>query len=236
MDTPSLQVIYVTGHNATGKTTLSQTLAEKYADDGWHFIDGDEFRKADPELGQSMVDASMKVTDVMRGTLGNENLVEEVRQHADEIRAAWEPHFIGVFHKLKEEMVATGKHKIVFPYHCYQPWTLDLLRTVFPGGTRNCKVVEVEVSRELLKERFFQREVKAGMDHEKAWREDQGARMKLCREHYGPEYNKEDYKKLLEWRFIFYREEIKEEPEAGVYVVNNDNFDAAEQLEKLFSA
>ena len=70
-------------------------------------------------------------------------MVEEVRQHAAEIRAAWEPHFSGVFHRLKEEMVATGKHKLLFPYHCVQPWTLDLLRRVFPGGPKNCKVVEV---------------------------------------------------------------------------------------------
>ena len=233
MDTPSLQIIYVTGHNATGKTTLCEQLAEKH--EGWHFIDGDEFRKGHPELEQSITDAC-KVIDLMRGTLGNESLVDEVTQNAAEIRAAWVPHFTGVFEKLRAEMLATGKHKVVFPYHCYHCSTLDLLRTVFPGGPGNCKVVEVEVERELLKERFFQREVKAGMDHEKAWREDQGARMKLCREHYGPEYNKEDYKKLLEWRFIFYREQIKEEPEAGVYVVNNDKFDAAEQLEKLFSA
>ena len=236
MDTPDLQIIYVTGHNATGKTTLCQQLAEKYADQGWHFIDGDEFRKASPELAQSMEDASCKVNGMMRGTLGNKNLVEEVRQHGAEIRAAWEPHFTDVFQKLKEEMVATNRHKMVFPYHCYQPWTLDLLRTVFPGGPRSCKVVEVEVSRELRKERFLQREVQAGMDHEKQWREDQGQRFTMCRERYGPEYNKEDYKDFLEWRFMFHREEIKEEPEAGVYVVNNGHFDAVSQLEKLFSA
>jgi len=236
MDTPNLQIIYVTGYNAAGKTTLSQQIAEKHADDGWHFIDGDEFRKRYPELEQSIVDASVKVMDEMRGTLGNENLVEEVRQHAAEIRKAWEPHFTGVFHQLKEEMVATKKHKVVFPYHCYQPWTLDLLRTVFPGGSRNCKVVEVEVTRELMKERFLQREVNAGMEHEKLWREDEGARFKMCRELYGPEYkgNEENYKNFLEWRFLYPREEIKEDPEAGVYLVNNENFDAAERLENLF--
>ena len=239
MDAPELQIIYVTGFNAAGKTTLSEQLAEKLADQGWHFIDGDAFVNANPELDQSIVDAcskvidGQKVIDIMRGTLGNQNLVEEVKQHADEIREAWEPHFTGVFHKLKEEMVATKKQKVVFPYHCYQPWTLDLLRTVFPGGPHNCKVVEVEVSRELLKERFLQREVKAGLDHEKEWREDEGARFKMCRERYGPEYNQENYKNFLEWRFVFPREEIKEEVEAGVYVVNNDNFDAVEKLGKL---
>jgi len=33
---------------------------------------------------------------------------------------------------------------------------------------------------------------------------------------------------------MFHREEITVDEEAGVYVVNNDNFDAAEKLEKLF--
>ena len=33
---------------------------------------------------------------------------------------------------------------------------------------------------------------------------------------------------------MYPREEIKEDVEAGVYVVNNVNFDAAEKLEKLF--
>ena len=107
---------------------------------------------------------------------------------------------------------------------------------MFPGGARNCKVVEVEVSRELLRERFVQREVSAGMDHEKLWREGEGGRFKTCRELYGPEYkgNEESYKNFLEWRFLYPREEIKEDPVAGIYVVNNDNFDAAEKLEKLF--
>ena len=240
MDTPNLQVVYVTGHNATGKTTLCQRIAEKYADQGWHSIDGDEFRKANPELEQSMMDAAQKfkVMVMMRGTLGNDDLVEEVTQHAAEIRVAWEPHFTGVFHRLKEEMVATNRHKVVFPYHCYQPWTLDLLRTVFPGGPRNCKVVEVEVSRALLKERFLQREVEAGMLHDTLWREDEGERFTTCRERYGPEYrgNEENYKNFLEWRFLFHREEIKEEVGAGVYVVNNDNFDALKQLERVFTA
>ena len=99
------------------------------------------------------------------------------------------------------------------------------------------KVVEVEVSRDLMKERFFQREVKDGIDHEKQWREDQGQRFRMCREQYGPEYkgNEENYKNFLEWRFMFPREEIKADEEAGVYVVNNDQFNAVEKLEKLFS-
>ena len=234
-EAPNLQIIYVTGHNATGKTTLSQQIAEKHADQGWHFIDGDDF--CDGELEQSLIDASQKVGDKMRGTLGNENLVEEVRQHAAEVQAAWEPHFTGVFHKLKEDMVATGKHKVVFPYHCYQSWTLDLLRQIFPGGPNNCKVVEVEVARDLMKERFVQRELKAGMDHEKQWREDEGQRFKMCRERYGPEYkgNEENYKSFLEWKFMQPREEIKADEAAGVYVVNNDEFNAVGKLEKLFS-
>ena len=236
-EAPNLQIIYVTGHNATGKTTLSQQIAEKHADQGWHFIDGDDFRKANPELDQSMIDASRKVIDKMRGTLGNEKLVEEVRRHEAEVQAAWQPHFTGMFHKLKEEMVATGKHKLVFPYHCYQAWTLDLLRELFPGGPHNCKVVEVEVTRHLMKERFVQREVKAGMDHEKQWREDEGQRFKMCRERYGPEYrgNEENYKDFLEWRMMSPREEIVADEATGVYVINNDNFDAAPQLEKILN-
>lgn len=77
MDTPDLQIIYVTGFNAAGKTTLSEQIAEKLADQGWHFIDGDAFRGANPELEQSIADASskvidgQKVIDIMRGTLGN---------------------------------------------------------------------------------------------------------------------------------------------------------------------
>lgn len=236
-EAPNLQIVFVTGYNSTGKTTLARQIAETHADQGWHFIDGDEFRDDDPELTQSNIDASQKVIDKMRGTLGNENLVEEVRQHEAEVQAAWEPHFTGVFHKLKEEMVATSKHKLVFPYHCYQSWTLDLLRETFPGGPNNCKVVEVEVNRDLMKERFVQREVEAGMDHEKLWREDEGQRFKMCRERYGPEYkgNEENYKNFLEWRMMYPREEIKADEAAGVYVINNDNFDAAQQLEKILS-
>jgi len=133
--------------------------------------------------------------------------------------------------------VATGKHKLVFPYHCYQSCTLDLLRETFPGGPNNCRVVEVEATRDLMKERFVQREVKAGMDHEKQWREDEGQRFKMCRERYGPEYrgNEENYKSFLEWRMMFPREEIQADEAAGVYVINNDNFEAAQQLEKILN-
>ena len=92
MDAPELQIIYVTGFNAAGKTTLSEQLAEKLADQGWHFIDGDAFVNANPELDQSIVDAcskvidGQKVIDIMRGTLGNQNLVEENSDRGPRVR------------------------------------------------------------------------------------------------------------------------------------------------------
>ena len=45
-------------------------------------------------------------------------------------------------------------------------------------------------------------------------------------------YNCKDF---LAWRFMFHREEIKADQQAGVYVVNNDNFEAAQQLEKILN-
>ena len=76
----------------------------------------------------------------------------------------------------------------------------------------------------------FERE---GNSHEILWRENQGARFTMCREKYGPEWkgNEENYKALIEWRFYVYREPFWEGSKS--YVVTNDSFEGARQLEAL---
>jgi len=218
------QIVYLTGFNASGKTTLGQYIARTHKE--WHCVDGDEFVSNDPELLEAVQHAS-RVISLMRGTFGNEHLIDEVQQHNAEVRTAWEPFFRAVFQKLKQ----VQQRQIVFVYHCWRLWTLDVLREYFPTS----KVVEVQVTRSLLLDRFVNREVEDGWDHEARWRDDQGERFAMLREKYGPEYkgNEDNYKKFIEWRFFFYREPI---PEAQHnYVVDNDHFDGAQQLEKILS-
>jgi|EP00966_Prymnesium_polylepis_P169618 hypothetical protein len=50
------------------------------------------------------------------------------------------------------------------------------------------KIVELQVTRSVLLDRFVEREVKDGRDHETLWRNDQGERFSMLREKYGSEY------------------------------------------------
>jgi hypothetical protein len=138
------------------------------------------------------------------------------------VRAAFEPFFRALFEKVSQ----VQESKIVFVYHCWRLWMLDVLREYFPTS----KVVEVRVTRSLLLDRFVDREVKAGKDHEALWRDDPGERFAMLRDKYGPEYkgNEDNYKKFIEWRFYFPVESISEGH--NVYVVDNDNFEGAQQL------
>mmetsp|Transcript_39070 Transcript_39070/g.107655 ORF Transcript_39070/g.107655 Transcript_39070/m.107655 type:complete len:230 (+) Transcript_39070:80-769(+) len=216
------QLVYLTGFNASGKTTMAQSVASAHK--AWHCVDGDEFVENDPQLLEAIKGASA-VINLMRGTFGNGNIIEEVKKHDAEVRTAWEPFFRALFEKVKQ----IDERKIVLVYHCWRLWIVDLLREYFPTS----KIVEVQVTRSVLLDRFVEREVKNGMNHEALWREDQGERFAMLREMYGPEYkgNEDNYKAFVEWRFYYYREPIPEGENS--FVVNNDNLDGAQQLEKI---
>lgn len=110
---------------------------------------------------------------------------------------------------------------------------MDLFREYFPKSI----IVDVQVTRSVLLDRFVNREVKEfaekGLSHETLWRNDKGQRFTMCREKYGPEYkgNEDNYKKIIEGRFYVYREPFWEGEDS--YVVNNDNFEGAKQVEKI---
>ncbi|CAD7944278.1 unnamed protein product [Amoebophrya sp. A120] len=249
-----LEIVYLTGENAAGKTSLGRYIAEKYSSSNWQFIDGDEFVDSDPELNSWMKAASGKVISKMRGTFApgegdndekDARIIAEVKRHDEEVRAVMEPFFRAVFSKLKEQIIQESmpesSKKVIFSYHIWRNWTVDLFQTFFPEG----KIIEVKVDRRTLLNRFVQREIAAGLDHEARWREDPGERFAMLRNFYGPEWkgNEENYKKFVEWRFYFYREPFwdKDADEGimradvgeNIFVVNNDNFDAARELEKI---
>ena len=62
------------------------------------------------------------------------------------------------------------QRKIVFVYHIYRRWTVDVFREYFPAS----KIEEVQVARSVLLDRFVSREVKRGIDHEAGWRDGEG--------------------------------------------------------------
>mmetsp|Transcript_17394 Transcript_17394/g.26248 ORF Transcript_17394/g.26248 Transcript_17394/m.26248 type:complete len:199 (+) Transcript_17394:2-598(+) len=171
--------------------------------------------------------AGSPVMDLMRGTFGNENVIEEVKLHDAEVFTAWEPFYRALFEKLKQ----VPQNKIVFVYHCWRLWIVDVLREYFPTS----KIVEVQVARSVLLKRFVERQAKNGVDHEALWRDDQREQIAMLREKYGPEYrgNEENYKKFCEWRYFFYREPIIEGP--NIFFINNDDFDGAQQLEQILN-
>ena len=159
----------------------------------------------------------------MRGT------EDEAKKHEAEVRSGFEPFFRAVF----EKMARIKEKKIVFVYTCWRQWIVDLFREFFPTSI----IVDVQVTRSLLLDRFVKREAKQfaeeGDSHEALWRDNKGERFSMCREKYGPEWkgNEDNYKTFIEWRFYVYREPFWEG--ANGYAVNNDNFDGAQQLEKI---
>jgi dephospho-CoA kinase len=96
-----MELVYVTGYNASGKTTLGECLAQ--AHEGWECIDGDEWVE-DPENHEllSLLHNGGGVTTLMRGTFQSDNLVEEIKGHDAEVKAYWEPFFRLLFEKLKQ--------------------------------------------------------------------------------------------------------------------------------------
>lgn len=58
------QIVYVTGFNASGKTTMGQTIARKHQ--GWCCVDGDELVNNDPVLSESFKGAC-RVISLMQG-------------------------------------------------------------------------------------------------------------------------------------------------------------------------
>lgn len=187
--------------------------------------DGDEFIGSDPQLMELLTGEVARAFNLMRGT------EDEAKRHDAEVRAAMEPFFRAVFAKMAQ--IKAGK--LVFVYVCWRQWIVDVFREYFPTSL----IVDVQVTRSLLLERFVNREAKEyekeGKSHETLWRDDQGARFKLCRERYGPEWkgNEENYRKLIEWRFYVYREPFWEGE--NCYVVDNDNFKGAQQVEKILN-
>jgi len=215
------EIVYLTGYNAAGKTSLGQYIADTYS--GWHCVDGDDFVDNDPTLKDQLITAS-GVIDLMRGPFGDENVIQEVKKHDAEVRASWEPFFRALFDKWKQ----IKQKKIVFVYHCWRQWTVDIFREYFPTS----KFVEVHVTHSLLLDRFVDRQVKNGINHEALWRDDPREHMKKLRDKYGPEYkgNEDNYKKFCEWRYFFYREPFWERQDGQIYVINNDNFDGVQEL------
>mmetsp|Transcript_76526 Transcript_76526/g.224619 ORF Transcript_76526/g.224619 Transcript_76526/m.224619 type:complete len:240 (+) Transcript_76526:53-772(+) len=224
------QIVYLTGDNAAGKTTLGQYIAGTHNE--WHCVDGDEFVDNDPQLKEMLVGASKSVIHFLRGTFGDYligNLIEEVKKHDAEVRTAMEPFFRALFEKLKQ----IKESKIVFVYHVWRQWTVDVFREYFPTST----FVEVQVTRSLLLDRYVSRMAEKGVNLETLWRDGQGEQITMLREKHGPEYkgNEDHFKKFVEWRYIFYREPVWEEAQNNFNVINNDNYDGAQDLEKILN-
>lgn len=227
------QVVYLTGDNATGKTSLGQYMAATHKE--WHCVDGDEFVTNDPQLMELLIGASQAATHFMRGAfedflLGNS--IEGIRTHDTEVRAAFEPFFRALFEKLKQ----VKETKMVFVYHVWRQWIVDVFREYFPTST----FVEVQVTRGLLVNRYLSRmenKGEKGVSPETAWKEGQGEEIKMLREKYGTEYsgNEEHFKKYVEWRYIFHREPVWEDARNHFHIINNDTFDGAQDLEKVLN-
>jgi len=240
-DAPIPEILYLTGENSSGKTTMGQHIADTHSD--WHCIDGDEFVTGD--LEQLLIAASQQVVPLMRGSfedhLDGKDQIEDIRKHDAEVNAAWEPLFRAVCEKLKQ----VDKPKIVFVYHIYRQSNVDIIREYFPTA----KFVEVQGTRSLLLDRYVSRMEKgdkrkdsekggrAGVDLKAKWRDGEGEHMTLLRDRYGPEYegNEEHFKKFVEWRYIFWREPVWEDPKNDFRVINNDNFDGAQELERMLA-
>ena len=94
------QIVYLTGDNAAGKSTLGQYIADTHSD--WHCVDGDRLVENDPALNELIVSVSKPTIDLLRGPFGDENLIETVKSHDAGVRTTWEPFFRVLFERLKQ--------------------------------------------------------------------------------------------------------------------------------------
>lgn len=238
------QFIYVTGHNATGKTTLGLNIVkdEAVAGQGWFCIDGDDFVREHPDLNDEHINISQtNIMTLMRGGLNLDGLTEadryeKVKEHDDEVLATWKPFFRKVFERLLEVMAEKDMKKVIFPFHCWRDWTVDLIRECF-GKDYKLKIVEVTVDPQLRYKRWVERQVGKGMDVDKRWREDAGEQMTKLRDLYGPEYkgNEEHFLKFVEQRYFFPRQPMPE-GDKDVFVIKNDKFEGGVEFQKMLNS
>jgi len=236
------QIVYLTGHNATGKTSLGKNaLKEKgFLEQGWHCIDGDEFVDADPELKELLITTSQTgIMELMRGDVNLNDLTEEaryeeVKKHNAEVRATWEPYFRKVFERLKQHMASNNMNKVIFPFHCWRSWTIDLVREYFGQEGCNCKIIEVTTDAKVRYQRWVHRQEGKGLDVEKAWQEGANEAMQTLRNTYGPDYkgNEEHFLKYVEQRYFSPREPMPQD-QSDIFFIENDNFDGLKELEKI---
>ena len=236
------QLVYVTGHNATGKTSLGKSAMKENGllEQGWHCIDGDEFVREFPDLEEMHVSTSQTgIMELMRGTLTVEDRTEEeryaaVKEHDAEVRAVWEPFYRAVFERLKQHMSDKNMSKVIFPFHCWRSWMIDLVREYFGQEGCKCTIVEVTTDAKLRYQRWVERQVPKGLDVEKRWREDAGEPMTKLRDAYGPEYkgNEEHFLKFVEHRYFAPREPMPQD-QSDIFFIKNDNFEGLREMEKI---
>merc|ERR1712107_561460 len=102
--------------------------------------------------------------------------------------------------------------KVLFPYHCWRSWTIDLVREYFGQEEYECKIIEVTTEARLRYQRWVDRQVGKGMDVEKIWREGAGEHMTTLRNMYGADYkgNEEHFLKYVEQRYFFPRQPMQQ--------------------------
>eukprot|EP00747_Dinoflagellata_sp_TGD_P201183 gnl/TRDRNA2_/TRDRNA2_74660_c0_seq1.p1 gnl/TRDRNA2_/TRDRNA2_74660_c0~~gnl/TRDRNA2_/TRDRNA2_74660_c0_seq1.p1 ORF type:complete len:200 (+),score=26.94 gnl/TRDRNA2_/TRDRNA2_74660_c0_seq1:44-601(+) len=179
--------------------------------------------------------------ELMRGNLNLNGLTEEaryeeVKKHDAEVRAKWEPYFRMVFERLKQHMLEKDMSKVIFPFHCWRFWKIDLVREYFGQGSEGykCKIIEVTTSPELRYQRWVDRQIPKGLDPEQRWREDAGEPMTVLRNTYGPEYkgNEEHFLKFVEQRYFFPREPLPQD-QSDVFFIKNDHFDGLKEMGRI---
>eukprot|EP00928_Gymnodinium_smaydae_P070550 TRINITY_DN54361_c0_g1_i1.p1 TRINITY_DN54361_c0_g1~~TRINITY_DN54361_c0_g1_i1.p1 ORF type:complete len:195 (+),score=25.79 TRINITY_DN54361_c0_g1_i1:208-792(+) len=190
-----------------------------------------------------MISASQadNIIERMRGTFTLEDRTEEERYEEvkglnAEVKQIWEPFFRKLFERLQQHMSDNNLNKVVFPYHCWRCWTIDLVREYFGQEGCKCTIIEVTTDSKLRCQRWVERQIPRGLDAEKQWRENAGQPLTTLRNAYGPEYkgNEDHFLRFVQHRYFFPREPMPRD-QSDIFFVKNDNFDGLQEVKKILA-
>lgn len=207
------KLYWLNGYPCTGKTFLADYLATQ----GWCMVDGDyKNYSSDPKDAETWATFYQAFEEYWTKPDRTEMPPEEM----------WKPHHEDLI-RLAKEGLDQGKD-VVVAFVAYKRHVRDWLRGQLPS----VKFVNIEVSVEMLVNRFYERGLKAveqmGMSMQQYWDSEENAPYKAA---YG-EYSRDVYDKFVRESY-FVGFEPFDESEADCFTVDNNDFTDNKSIKQL---
>lgn len=200
------EVVYLVGFPSSGKTFTGDYLATR----GWCHVDGDMGNQTD----------DVKVREKF-GKLAGKEMTECMMEGKPVPTSLWHPYFLHLIGEVKKALKKCDKVVLSFAVCGMFGGEEELMRKHFP----NIKFIYVQCDKEILVERFYQRNIKqiqeSGMTMEEMWKMEM---MADTRAMFGEEYSEEAYKAMSRAHFFDMPMITLEHcPEKNIWCVQNDD-------------